>query len=267
MAYFKLNRLLKTPIPTEDLCLTFSSDTPFNFSITRLYNINGICEYSLDKRNWIKYYDETPISCNADNKIYVRGSNNTRFSAMSGATCFETQFGTNVRCEGNIETLLDWETVKRGEHPIMDDWCFHLLFSDINELVQVPSLPAVSLSRSCYANMFNGCFKLTNLPENLLPATTLADFCYAQMFEDCRSLTSLPENLLPATTLNLGCYFEMFASCTNLQLSNSQTSTYNKLVVDFTNKTNVDNCEKMFIGVPNIVSTPTSDTKVYSIAQ
>ena len=92
--------------------------------------------------------------------------------------------------------------------------CYSEMFSKCTGLTTVPILPATTLANGCYALMFNGCTGLTTLPEDLLPATTLADNCYQQMFNGCIGLTTAP--ILPATTLSEYCYSGMFFDCTSL---------------------------------------------------
>ena len=61
--------------------------------------------------------------------------------------------------------------------------------------------------------MFTSCTNLTTALQ-ILPATTLARSCYQEMFQGCTSLTTAPE--LPATTLIENCYRNMFIYCENL---------------------------------------------------
>jgi hypothetical protein len=86
------------------------------------------------------------------------------------------------------------------------------MFYGCTSLTTAPSLPATTLSKSCYYAMFYGCTSLTTAPE--LPATTLATYCYDRMFYGCTSLTTAPE--LPATKLANYCYRNMFNSCRKL---------------------------------------------------
>lgn len=48
----------------------------------------------------------------------------------------------------------------------------------------------------------------------VLPATTLSKECYSNMFGGCTSLTTAP--VLPATSLSNGAYLSMFYNCQNL---------------------------------------------------
>ena len=90
--------------------------------------------------------------------------------------------------------------------------CYANMFSGCTSLTTAPQLPATNLAEACYSNMFYYCTSLITVPE--LPAITLVDGCYSSMFYGCSSLTTAPE--LPATTLGPGCYNSMFRNCTSL---------------------------------------------------
>ena len=70
-----------------------------------------------------------------------------------------------------------------------------------------------SLSGKDYAfyHLFRRCSTIRNVSSNFLPATTLARWCYSDMFSDCISLTTAPS--LPAITLADRCYAYMFYYC------------------------------------------------------
>jgi hypothetical protein len=90
--------------------------------------------------------------------------------------------------------------------------CYSYMFYNCTNLTTPPELPATTLAKGCYGGMFVNCKRLTAAPQ--LPVTTLADNCYGSMFEGCTSLISAPE--LPATTLANYCYSSMFYGCTSL---------------------------------------------------
>ena len=99
--------------------------------------------------------------------------------------------------------------------------CYEQMFSKCTGLTTLPDgfLPATELKESCYNSMFSDCAGLTTVPKNFLPATTLADVCYCNMFnmeKVSSNLTTLPEDLLPATTLAKSCYASMFRGCKKL---------------------------------------------------
>jgi hypothetical protein len=91
--------------------------------------------------------------------------------------------------------------------------CYASLFEKCKKLTAAPELPATKLAFGCYDSMFSGCTSLTTAPE--LPATSLVDHCYNYMFKGCTGLTAAPE--LPATNLAGSCYCYMFYGCTSLK--------------------------------------------------
>lgn len=196
-------------------CLTFSSSAAFTLAVKNATkNWDGTLEYSTDRTTWEDWDGTTTLMSGANNKLYLRGINNTHIvpsvaSMESGGLAIT---GANVRCSGNIETLLDYEVVLRGGHPAMGELCFYALFYGCAALVSAPELKAITLSTLCYGDMFHDCINLRVPPQ--LPATTLAQQCYQRMFNGCTALTNAPA--LPAETLTMFCYNRMFESCTSL---------------------------------------------------
>lgn len=187
---------------TVALYLTFSSPSSFTLAVgDAAQHWDGTLEYSTDTSTWFTWHGTTSLSSaisGNDNVLYLRGIGNTHISYFDGekGPIPLTISGTDVRCDGNIETLLDYATVESGQHPTMAEGCFVALFYECTALITPPELPA----------------------------TTLARYCYADMFLDCTSLTQAPA--LPATTLAEGCYQNMFQGCTKIKLSSTQTEEY-----------------------------------------
>ena len=191
--------------------LTFSSPNVFTLSVERK-GWNGTLEYFASDETWTTWSGENKLSAatnGGEYVIYLRGIGNSVIGGKGGDWKL---VGTDIKCIGNIENLLDYATVESGNHPIMHDHCYKGMFRDCTSLTQAPELPATTLTVSCYKSMFHTCTSLTQAPE--LPATTLADSCYQLMFFNCTSLTQAPK--LPATTLADSCYQEMFGGCTSL---------------------------------------------------
>ena len=232
-------------------------------------NWDGTLEYSTDATNWATW-SGTEIS-SAGSKLYLRGTGNTKITGNSNNYRFVFT-GTStlkIACKGNIENLLDYETVSAGGHPTMAERCYSYMFYDCTSLTTAPELPATTLANSCYYGMFYGCTSLTAAPT--LPATTLAERCYYSMFQGCTSLTTAPE--LPATTLAVRCYYGMFNGCTNIKLSTTQTGEYQtayRIPTTGTGTTATGALQNMFAntggtftGTPNINTTYyTSNTVV-----
>jgi hypothetical protein len=188
--------------------LKFSSDNDFTLSVSNPQWDNTI-EYSLDKGNIWSIWNGSQLLGTASQPIYLRGIGNTKITGDSNN--YKWSF-TGKYVTGNIETLLDYQTVANGQHPTMSDYCYMNMFRDCASLTTAPELSAITLTSHCYNSMFYGCTSLINAPE--LPATILASYCYSNMFYSCTSLTTALK--LPATTLAEGCYCEMFSGCTSL---------------------------------------------------
>ena len=203
-----------------DTALQFSS--PNLFSISAPKNWDGKLEYT-NGSGW-KTWDGSEITSgkNGSNHcIYLRGTGNSKITGGTSTDAKWNIIGTNIACNGDIDRLLDYSTVKSGNRPAMGNSCYAYMFYGCTSLTAAPSLPATTLSASCYAYMFYGCTSLTAAPS--LPATKLLGLCYFHMFHGCTSLTAAPS--LPATTLSGNCYNSMFYDCTSLTAAPSLPAT------------------------------------------
>ena len=254
--YIKNKPLIVTSFkPAGKSYLTFSSPSSFTLKVNdATKHWDGTLEYFAPDKTWTVWDGTTTLSAvNDDGEyvLYLRGTGNTKI----GYYDYDTEDyipwvinGTDVRCNGNIETLLDYATVEAGQHPTMAyecfiglfkgcialsqapdlpattlaDSCYYAMFQECTSLAQAPALPATTLAPSCYSSMFQECTSLAQAPA--LPATTLANSCYRGMFQGCTDLAKAPA--LPVTTLTNWCYYGMFYGCTSLKLSSTQTEEY-----------------------------------------
>ena len=227
--------------PAGKSYLTFSSPNSFTLVVNdATKHWDGTLEYFSSDKTWTVWDGTTTLSAVADDGeyvLYLRGTGNTVITGDSENYRWILT-GSDIKCIGNIENILDYSTVASGEHPTMAnscyeymfygctsltqapelpamtlvDYCYYSMFCDCTSLTQAPALPATTLANNCYYHMFRGCTALTQVPE--LPATTLANYCYRGMFYNCTSLTKA--SALPATTLANSCYMAMFYGCTSL---------------------------------------------------
>ena len=277
-----------TPPPSP--FLTFSSPGTFTLKTANATkNWDGVLEYSTDKSTWLTWNGTTELTSSSDNRLYLRGTGNTKITGDSGATYAWALTGSNVSCDGNIENLLDWKTVEQGKHPTMNEWCYASMFQGCTSLTTAPALPATTLARACYASMFQGCTSLTTAPA--LPATTLDHHCYQYMFDGCTSLTTAPAlpaitlglyccqymfcdctslttvPALLATTLTLGCYDYMFLRCTKIKISATASETYTngyRIPLTGNGTTSADALKDMFAGTGGtFAGTPEINTEYY----
>lgn len=199
------------------LTLVALEDGTFSFYLGDSDTYMDSISYSIDNgETWVTYDGEerditalTTPTITTGNKVLWKGIGK---AVGDAASYFESTGRFNA--QGNIMSLLYGDNfADKTQFDSEYQYQLNGLFMgskvvDTNNLI----LPAITLTDSCYNNMFNGCTSLTTTPE--LPATTLADSCYGSMFSDCTSLTTAPE--LPATTLAPYCYYDMFNGCTSL---------------------------------------------------
>ena len=218
--YPRMKRRVKGWPDDLDTALEFSSANPFSISAPK--NWDGKLEYT-NGSGW-KMWDGSAIASGEIEKnhyIYLRGTGNSKITGTTSSSVKWSIIGTNIACNGDIDLLLDYSTVKSGNRPAMASYCYSNMFFKCTSLTAAPSLPATRLVDHCYSYMFYGCTSLTAAPS--LPATTLASYCYASMFQGCTSLTAAPS--LPATTLANHCYANMFFKCTSLTAAPSLPAT------------------------------------------
>ena len=225
--------------------LTFSSPNSFTLAVgNATKHWDGTLEYFASDKTWTAWDGTTTLSAVADDSeylLYLRGTGNRTITGGDTAGIWVIS-GTNIKCIGNIDNLLDYTTVESGNHPTMDNNCYRYMFQGCTSLISAPELPATTLANNCYNSMFFGCTSLTKAPA--LPATTLAISCYAYMFSGCTSLTQAPA--LPSTTLADLCYQYMFQHCTSLTKAPALPAT-----------TLADLCYRyMFIGCTSLTQAP-----------
>ena len=157
--------------------------------------------------------ESTTIDVAAGDKVafYGKGTEITSYSSRTKIT--GSGDGFTCKVYGNIMSLVDEENFATAT-TLSANYTFNSLFYDFTTLTDASGLllPATTLAKYCYRQMFQGCTALTTAPE--LPATQLAAYCYYYMFYGCTALTAAPE--LPATELAQYCYYQMFRDCSKL---------------------------------------------------
>jgi hypothetical protein len=117
------------PVPEPSTTyLTFQSDSPFTLRVNdNTKHWDGTLNYSTDLETWSEWDGTTPLISSVDNKLYLRGTENTVITGNSQSYGWVLE-GSNIECIGNIENLLDWEAVESGNHPSMEPYCYAYLF-------------------------------------------------------------------------------------------------------------------------------------------
>ena len=202
-------------------------------------------QYSLNGGEKTEMTETTTIDVKAGDKVqlYGKGTSITSYCKSSSGDYTSIAGGTaQVKVYGNIMSLVD-ETAYATNTTLTAEDTFRSLFKWNIHLTDASGLllPAPTLTKRCYAEMFYKCTSLTTAP--VLPAETLADYCYASMFEGCTSLTAAPA--LPAMTLTNYCYYKMFSGCTSLTTAPAlpaptlAVSCYKKMFYNCTNLNSV----------------------------
>lgn len=142
-----------------DTALEFSSVNLFSISAKK--NWDGKLEYT-NGSEW-KTWDGSEITSgkNGSNHcIYLRGEGNSKITGVNSSSAKWSIVGTNIACNGDIDLLLDYSTVKSGNRPAMANYCYSFMFYGCTSLTAAPSLPATTLTDYCYHSMFYGCTKI-----------------------------------------------------------------------------------------------------------
>ena len=251
--------------------ITFSSPSAFHgFSawsngIRKTWD--GTLEYSYDGENWTVWDGANSLSGSLVDGRYVlclRGTNNTVLTGSGAFFTVEAQ--GDISCRGNMETLLDYRMVEKGQHPSMGEWAFHSFFGSGGfrfKLVSAPRLGSPTLARGCYMYMYKDCSRL--IEPSKMDATTLAINSCMYMYQGCTSLEKLNE--LPVGTLPNSCYQSMYSGCSGIAVKTSSSSQYSHefripssgSVVS----TGSNALKDMFANTSSDVSTPTAGTVYY----
>ncbi len=190
--------------------ITFSSPSEFALKVNNNAKPwDGTMYWSTDGRNW-NVWDGTQIN-SVGKRLHLRGVGNTRCSWAGGQFVIN---GSNVSCNGNIENLLNWQTVEAGNHPSVGEGAFRSMFYNCTALVSAPEMPLRNILKNACYEMFSGCTNLAVAPD--LPVASIGESGCFGMFENCTSLIQPP--VISATTLNgTYCCARMFSGCTKLR--------------------------------------------------
>ena len=159
---------------------------------------------------------DTTYNISKGQVVYFKGNNPDGLN-KSNTDYLQFAITGTVAAFGSIMSLIDDGAGTTTTIP--NERCFAELFRN-TPITRAPELPATTLSRYCYLNMFRNCPALTVAPN--LPAETLAPNCYQSMFNGCTKLVSVN---LPAETLASACYNQTFVGCTSLTNVNLPAAT------------------------------------------
>ena len=117
--------------PAGTSYLTFSSLSSFTLAVKdSTKHWDGTLEYFASDKTWTVWDGTSALSAVAYDGgyvLYLRGTGNTVITGGSSNYRWVLT-GTDIRCIGNIENLLDYATVESGDHPTMADRCYQGMF-------------------------------------------------------------------------------------------------------------------------------------------
>lgn len=164
-------------------------------------------QWSTDKITWnnttANRYESAPpytnqpfVILNTNDKVYIKGTND-KYSGTINESSFNHNINTDnpndsnvysFNLSGNIMSLIYGDNFRnKYDFPPNSETNFSHLF-EVTAVIDAGNLvlPATTLTRACYYDMFDLCSNLTTAPD--LPATTLVQQCYGRMFAACSSL-------------------------------------------------------------------------------
>ena len=229
--------------------LTFRSASSFTLSATKRWDgtLQKATSNPTDEASWSDWTGSSISAGLSDGQyyIYLRGTGNTYVNNSYSAW---TLTGSNIYCEGDIETLRGYD----GNVPEM--------------------------AESCYKCMFSGCTALKSIP--ILSATTVPNYSYYQMFKDCTGLevnTSGPgvEWAIPSGTVGTSIWnYEMFSNTSGSFTGNPVAGTTYYVasalplgeIYQITGKGTIDSALVGFSATINLSSTVKNGTAPYTFA-
>ena len=179
-------------------------------------------KYSLDfGETWsdISAYSSLS-SLKAGNVVCLKGDNPNYKNAGSdqyGTPSNKPIFEANYKCfiSGNIMSLLkDGALVESAFQGAFSKGTTAISYIDIDPDSPL-ILPATSLVKQCYMQMFRNCTSLTKAPTFTVEQTAYR--CCYNMFRKCSLLADVSSISLPAMSLSVDCYRELFRECSKLQ--------------------------------------------------
>lgn len=196
--------------------LTFSSPKPFTISSAwGQKSWDGEIHYSLDTKKWLLWNGETKLASNTENKIYVRGINNTAISNTKNILSQSTLIlnGENISCDGNLSSLLNFNDDSYGYKGTLAVYAFAFLFSGNSALVSAPEFPlANKISGSSCAGTFMNT-SIVKAPD--IPFRIVGDSGCQKMFYGCKNLTRAPK--MSTVYISHNAFRDMFNGCINLE--------------------------------------------------
>ena len=220
VAEFKV--YVRTPDLFDPLTLEAKADGNINISFTNyfagapeleepiIYSINGGEEQSVTAY--------TSFAVKTGDKVQFKSKNKTLARRFKNGDYYYTQYVRilpQVQCAvyGNAMSMVspdgNWHLNREIKEKFALGYLFNGATNLVNDETRDLTLPATTLTDSCYFYTFRNCYGLTRAPE--LPAKEIKNSSYRYMFYNCDALTTAPA-ITAETVGDYGCYY-MYAYC------------------------------------------------------
>lgn len=220
VAEFKV--YVRTPDLFDPLTLEAKADGNINISFTNyfagapeleepiIYSINGGEEQSVTAY--------TSFAVKTGDKVQFKSKNKTLARRFKNGDYYYTQYVRilpQVQCAvyGNAMSMVspdgNWHLNREIKEKFALGYLFNGATNLVNDETRNLTLPATTLTDSCYFYTFRNCYGLTRAPE--LPAKEIKNSSYRYMFYNCDALTTAPA-ITAETVGDYGCYY-MYAYC------------------------------------------------------
>ena len=240
----------------EEDYLTLVAETDnVSFSYSTAASSNKL-KYSLDSgETWNDLSNgQSTSAINSGEKILFKASGLTVNTERGIGKIIPS---ASASVEGNIMSLAYGDNFS-GQTVIPNNFQFRKLFSGVTSITSAENmaLPATTVKKQCYSQMFQACTNLTKTPKVIGSSamTWDGDYCFSDMFNSCTSLTTVPSGLLPAKNLSSACYWCFFQYCSNLTntpLLPATTLVSNCYLEMFKGCTNLNHIEALFTTTPS----------------
>ena len=213
---------VRTPDLFDPLTLEAKADGNINISFTNyfagapeleepiIYSINGGEEQSVTAY--------TSFAVKTGDKVQFKSKNKTLARRFKNGDYYYNQYVRilpQVQCAvyGNAMSMVSPDGNWHLNREVKEKFALAYLFASASNLVNDETrnltLPATTLTDSCYYYTFRNCYGLTRAPE--LPAKEIKKGSYRYMFQNCSQLAKVPA-MSPTSIDDYGCYY-MFSNC------------------------------------------------------
>ena len=213
---------VRTPDLFDPLTLEAKADGNINISFSNyfagspeleepiIYSINGGEEKSVTA--------STSFAVKTGDKVQFKSKNKTLARRFKYNDNYYNQYVSilpQVQCAvyGNAMSMVspdgNWHLNREIKEKFALGYLFYNATNLVNDETRNLTLPATTLTDSCYFYTFRNCYGLTRAPE--LPAKEVKNSSYRYMFYNCDNLAKAPV-MSPTSIDDYGCFY-MFYTC------------------------------------------------------